>query len=456
VPESLFVALRGMTVDGHDFIDAAIEQGARAVVAETPAPVERPEDLAWIQVQNSAASLGTLADAYHGHPSETLPVLAVTGTNGKTTVTWLLDHILRETGRKPGLLGTVETRFGSTRRTASYTTPLSHELHELLAEMRDHGCSHALMEASSHGLAQERLAGAKIAVGGYTNLSRDHMDYHGTMEAYGAAKAQLFDSRCAAACFHIGDPVGVSFAEAFSGRKVTVGIDVPSADLNATEITCDLNGARCVVHRPSGITPLTLPLLGRHNVENALVAIGMANLAGVPTEDAITALATAQGAPGRLEKVDGPGVAVVVDYAHTPDALANVLSALRPLVPGRIICVFGAGGDRDRGKRPQMGQVAADGADLPVVTSDNPRSEDPDAIVRDILDGIPGGGAHHSQVDRRAAILWAIAEAREEDLVLIAGKGHEPYQEVGGVKHPFDDRLVAREALDSVYGEAGV
>ena len=446
-PGALFVASRGLTVDGHQYISTALSRGAVAICAQRPAPSNLSTEIGWLQVEQSAPLLGPLAAALHRHPSRAMKVLAVTGTNGKTTVAWILDQLLRQVDAVPGLLGTVEIRYRDTRRPSSVTTPLADQLQAVLAEMRDAGCTHVVLEASSHGLAMHRLTGVQIAVGGFTNLSRDHIDYHGTMEAYRDAKAALFIDMAGAGCFNVDDETGRALAGNFDGPSRTVSVAGQPADLSVESLECTVDGSRMrLTGRPDWVE---FPLVGRHNVENALVALGMAELAGVPLDQALSALARVTAAPGRLEPVPGPRH-VLVDYAHTPDALANVLEVLRPMVAGRLICVFGAGGDRDRGKRPQMGEAAGRLADLAVVTSDNPRSEAPAAIIDDILGGVPDGVTPVIEIDRRAAIHRAVSLAEREDLVLIAGKGHETYQIIGDERLDFDDRQVAAEALDAL------
>jgi UDP-N-acetylmuramoyl-L-alanyl-D-glutamate--2,6-diaminopimelate ligase len=448
-PGAIFVAVRGLWVDGHEYIDRAVAAGAAAIIAETPPPAGST-GATWVQVADSTAALGLAADAFYGHPSRALAVLAVTGTNGKTTVTSLLYEVLEACGHVPGLVGTVEHRFGAVRRKTQFTTPPSADLHALLSEMRGAGCDHVALEASSHGLAQQRLAGLTVAVGGFTNLSRDHLDYHETMAAYREAKALLFRSLAPAACFNIDDPVGRAFAREYGGRRLTVSVaGDASADYATEGLTCQIDGSSARLRTPAGTVPLALRLVGRHNVENALVALGMAVLAGLEPARVIAALAQARGAPGRLEVVPGPRH-VLVDYAHTPDALLNVVTALGALTPGRLICVFGAGGDRDPGKRPKMGEVAARYADVAVVTSDNPRSEDPAAIIAQILTGMAAAPPVYVDADRRAAIRWAIAHAGPQDVVLIAGKGHEDYQIIGEQRLHFDDREEAAAALAEV------
>jgi UDP-N-acetylmuramoyl-L-alanyl-D-glutamate--2,6-diaminopimelate ligase len=444
---AMFVALHGLGVDGHKYIEAALSRGVVAVVAETDAPVDLPAGVTWARVPSTAKALGPLASAYFGDPSHTLAVLAVTGTNGKTSVTWLLEQILLAARLSPGVLSTVEVRFAGQRRPTRFTTPPADALQAILAECRDAGCTHVVMEASSHGLIQGRLGGTRVAVGGFTNLTRDHLDYHGTVEAYRDAKALLFHELAEAGCFNVDDATGRRFAEDFTGEKLTISATgATDADLSARDVRCSIDGCEALLATPEGERRLRLRLLGRHNVENALVALGMARLAGVGLDVALVALASATAPPGRLERVAGDR-SVVVDYAHTPDALDNVLGALRPLVAGRLICVFGAGGDRDPGKRPEMARAVARVADLAIVTSDNPRTESPDAIIADIVAGMPAGAAFEAIIDRREAIERAIREAGPEDLVLVAGKGHETTQTIGAVQHPFDDRVEAARAL---------
>ncbi len=444
-PGGAFLALKALEVDGHPHIPRALEAGARVIFAETDPPPSLPADRTWVRVEGTAGLLGPLVSTLLDHPSRDLDVLAVTGTNGKTTVCWLLEHILASAGKRPGVIGTVEVRYAERRIETPFTTPLADLMQELLAQMRDAGCTHAVCEASSHGLVQGRLAGTRITVGGYTNLTRDHIDYHGSMEEYGAAKALLFDGVAERACFCIDDPHGAALAEAFGGEKITASLHDPRADLFLDDVELSISGSRGRI----GDAELFTPLVGEFNVENALVALGMAELAGIPREEILGALASATAAPGRLERVRGPK-RVLVDYAHTPSALHSVLSALSPLVEGQLICVFGAGGDRDKGKRPLMGRAVAAHADIPVITSDNPRSEQPMLIIEDIAAGFPPGKERVIVEDRREAIARALELAGPEDLVLIAGKGHEDYQIIGAERLPFDDREIARELMEAM------
>ncbi|MGB0588261.1 MAG: UDP-N-acetylmuramoyl-L-alanyl-D-glutamate--2,6-diaminopimelate ligase [Myxococcota bacterium] len=449
-PGSAFVAIRGFHVDGHDYIAPAMSQGASAIFAETMPPADLEEHVAWVRVTSTDDALGHLAAAFHGHPSERIEVMAVTGTNGKTTVSWLVEAILKHAGHRTGLVGTIETHIGEQVEPAVFTTPFGDEMQRLLGRMRDAECSHAILEASSHGLKQDRVAGVRIAAAGFTNLSRDHLDFHLTMDDYQASKKRLFSHYALAAAINIDDPVGAAFADDFDGPLLRLSVEGDtSADVIVTELTCELDGCRAVVETPDGVVNLNLDLVGKHNVENALVALGMCRLVGVPFAVGAKALSSGARVPGRLERVDGPR-AVLVDYAHTPDALINVLQGLRPMVSGRLICVFGAGGNRDAGKRAHMGAAVERYADLPVVTSDNPRTEVPEAIVEAILSGMAPEGQRIVEVDRRMAIEQAIYIATPDDLVLIAGKGHETYQVIGTTKYEFDDRTVAKGAMSQL------
>jgi len=446
-PGELFIAVRPED-GGDDDVGAAIRAGAAAVI--TAAPVaSSPSDVTIVRVADTSTALGQIVAAACDHPSRSLRVLAVTGTNGKSTVAWLLSQILTACSFRPGLIGTIENRYGEVREPASFTTPPACLLQPLFARMRDAGCTHVAMEATSHALALNRLAGTRIRVAGFTNLTRDHLDFHGTVEAYRDAKARLFRDFAEAACFAIDDPTGAELAARFTGPRLTVSSAGAAADLRARSLDCDWSGTTVELDGAYGAHQLRLPLIGRHNVENALVALGMALLDGTPLAAAIDALAGVEAAPGRCQVIAGPRQ-VVVDYAHTPDALRRLLTTLRPLCAGRLICVFGAGGDRDRGKRPLMGQEVAAIADVAVVTSDNPRSEDPRAIIDDILAGMTAPVVAITEPDRRVAISRAIAEAGPDDVVVIAGKGHETTQQVRGERFELDDRKVARAVLEAV------
>jgi UDP-N-acetylmuramoyl-L-alanyl-D-glutamate--2,6-diaminopimelate ligase len=474
-PGVLFVATRGTTHDGRAFIPDAMALGAAGIVTDA-APAEQDEGVLWIRVSDTALALALVAAHGYGHPDRSVKVLATTGTNGKTTTSFLLQQILAAAGRRTGLLSTVRVDTGRDVLPTVFTTPPAPDFHRLLAEMREAGCELAAVEASSHGLHQRRIAALRVAVAGFTNLSRDHLDYHGTMDAYADAKGILFRELADAAAICIDDATGRAFAEAFAltGRPLlrvsTTGDASADLRLSAPVFGLDGAGATLIRRHPDGTETshaFATRLVGAHNLQNGALAIAMAVLAGLDLDTALDGLRRAPGAPGRLERVASStgGPTIFVDYAHTPDALAQVLKTLRATLEAagptktdgprsRLVCVFGAGGDRDRGKRPEMGAAAAGHADVVFVTSDNPRSEEPAAIISDILDGIGDGALATvtTLTDRREAIHAAIAGATPDDVILIAGKGHEDYQIIGATRLPFDDRLVAAEALTDWRG----
>jgi UDP-N-acetylmuramoyl-L-alanyl-D-glutamate--2,6-diaminopimelate ligase len=460
-PGVLFVAVPGTRADGHDFAAEAARRGAAAVIAERsvstgPAPL--------LLAPSSRRALALAAANLAGRPGDRLRLAGVTGTNGKTTVTYLVEACLREAGLPAGVLGTVTHRWPGVERAASHTTPDATVIQGVLAEMWAAGARAAVMEVSSHALDQERVAGLRFAAAAFTNLTRDHLDYHGDMERYFAAKRRLFAEHLApggTAVVNARDPFGARLAaELGPGRRVwRYGVRAED-ELRARDATFGLGGISAALTTPAGPLALRSPLVGAHNLENLLCAAGLALALGVDLAAVGRALAASPGAPGRLERVDGRGIAVFVDYAHTDDALARALEALRAAGPRRLVCVFGCGGDRDRGKRPLMGRAAA-AADLAVVTSDNPRTEEPGAIIAEILPGLEdagrarlppaaardGASGYAVEPDRRAAIALAVACARAGDAVLVAGKGHEDYQIVGAERRPFSDREEARRAL---------
>jgi UDP-N-acetylmuramoyl-L-alanyl-D-glutamate--2,6-diaminopimelate ligase len=440
-PGALFFCVAGGRADGHDFAAAAVATGAAALV------VERPLDLAVPQlvVEDARVAMADAAAEFFGHPSRTLTLAGVTGTNGKTTTTFLLFAVLAAAGLRPGLLGTIEVRVGGERRPAVRTTPEAIDLQRVLREMLDAGDRSCALEATSHGSELRRLRGTHFSVLVFTNLSQDHLDLHGTMEQYFDAKRRLFVEDAPPAAVNVGDPYGRRLAEelrALDGAPLlTFALD-GDADVTPEGIERSSRGAR---FNAAGIELVT-PLLGRFNVENVLGTIAAARLLGLPDDAIARGVASVRGVPGRFEPVDeGQPFLVVVDYAHTPDSLETALRTARDLTEGRIICVFGCGGDRDRTKRPLMGRAASEGSDLAIVTSDNPRSEDPDAIIREVLEGV--SGEMEVEPDRALAIARAVEAAGPRDFVLIAGKGHEQGQESGGHTVPFDDREVARDAL---------
>ena len=445
VPGALFACVRGAHVDGHDLAPDAVARGAAALL------VERPLDLAVPQlvVHDVRTAMAVAADTFFGTPTRELEVAGVTGTNGKTTTAFLLYSILAAAGRRPALLGTIECRIGGERRAVTRTTPEAIDLQRTFREMLEAGDRSCAMEASSHGSELKRLVGVRFAVLVFTNLSQDHLDLHGTLEAYFDAKRRLFvepdlDGRRPPAAVNVGDAHGRRLADeltALGGRVCTFAIG-GDADVRPDELELTPAGSRFVA---AGL-PVETRLRGRFNVENVLGAVAAARVLALPDEAIAKGIRDVTGVPGRFEAVDeGQPFTVLVDYAHTPEALANVLSEARALTEGRLVCVFGAGGDRDRGKRPLMGEVATRLADRVVVTSDNPRSEDPLAIIDDILKGTDGSA--EVEPDRALAIERALADADEGDVVVIAGKGHEQGQEFRDRTVPFDDRDVARDAL---------
>ena len=436
-PGTLFFCVPGARADGHDFAAEALASGAVALVVERALDLPVPQ----LRVADARAAMPRAAVAFFGDPTAELAVAGVTGTNGKTTTAFLLYAVLEEAGRRPGLLGTVECRVGGERRAVQRTTPEAIDLQRTFREMLDAGDRSCAIEASSHASALGRLDGTRFAALVFTNLSPDHLDFHGTMDEYYEAKRRLFGTWPAAV--NVGDHWGRRLAEELRGggaELVTFGF-ADDADLRPEGLELTPAGAR---FRAGGLD-LSTGLRGRFNVENVLGALAAARLLGLEDAAVARGIASVSGVPGRFEAVDeGQPFAVIVDYAHTPEALDNVLRSARELASGRVICVFGCGGDRDRGKRPLMGLAAASLADHVLVTSDNPRSEDPLAIIEEIL---PGAPTAEVEPDRAAAIGRAIALATEGDVVLIAGKGHEQGQELADRKVPFDDRDVAREAL---------
>ena len=446
-PGAAFFCVPGERADGHDFAAQAVENGAVALVVQHPVELpQHQEGVPQLVVDDARAAMAVAADAFFGEPTTELEVAGVTGTNGKTTTAFLLHSILDAAGRRPGLLGTVECRVGGAARPVVRTTPEAIDLQRLFREMLDSGDRSVSLEASSHAATLRRLDRVRLDVLVFTNLTQDHLDFHGTMEEYFAAKRRLFTGAAPPpAAVNVGDDWGRRLADELAETRraplVTFGF-AEDADIRPDELVLDARGAR---FRAGGVEVRT-SLRGRFNVENVLGAVAAAQLLDVDDEEIAAGVAALPGVPGRFEAVDdGQPVTVLVDYAHTPDSLDNVLRAAREVAAGRVLVVFGAGGDRDRAKRPLMGKVAAELADLVVVTSDNPRSEEPLAIIQDVLQGT--GTDVEIDPDRRSAIHRTLALAGEGDVVVIAGKGHEQGQEIGSEKLPFDDRVVAREAL---------
>jgi UDP-N-acetylmuramoyl-L-alanyl-D-glutamate--2,6-diaminopimelate ligase len=445
---SLFVAIRGLAVDGNAFAEAARKKGAVAVASEQPPQAGLP----WLRVKDAREALALLSAASLGNPAGELELVGVTGTNGKTTTAALIDAVLRAAGRRVGLLGTVQYRIGDRLAEASRTTPESSDLQRLFREMVDTGCTHAVLEVSSHSLALKRVYGCAFRVAVFTNLTRDHLDFHGDMDAYFAAKRILFEELLrndGCAVVNLDDDRGATLAKVTRDRVLTYALE-RQADIRAEGIRLSLAGMSFRATTPVGDLEVRSPLLGRFNVQNMLAAVGAAIGLGIAKDTIVKGLEALSGVPGRMERVDsGQDFTVVVDYAHTDDALKNLLETVRELAPRRVITVFGCGGDRDRTKRSLMGAVASRLSDVAIVTSDNPRSEPPEAILDEIQSGM--GGAHAAErlsiVDRREAITKAVELARAGDAVVIAGKGHETYQVLRDRTAPFDDRQVARDAL---------
>jgi UDP-N-acetylmuramoyl-L-alanyl-D-glutamate--2,6-diaminopimelate ligase len=449
----LFVAMRGENRDGHEFIGQAIEKGASVIVAERE---EKHSRATCLVVENARSALADLSATFYGQPAHRLKLAAVTGTNGKTTITFLIKHICEKAGLRCGLIGTVRYEIGERVLPASRTTPQSLDLQELLAQMVNAGCRAAAMEVSSHALAQDRTRGLEWSVAIFTNLTQDHLDFHGTMESYFESKSKLFSQlgqqqkkRKPVAVVNIDDRYGEQLLQRI-GKKVAVvtyGMGA-RADFRASNYRVEFGGTSYQLDARGKSYLVRLPLIGRFNVLNSVAALAAANALGVDLREAVLSLGKSSQVPGRLELVPAKRqFQVFVDYAHTPDALRNVLKTLRELGPNRLIVVFGCGGDRDRQKRPLMGEIADRHADYAILTSDNPRKEDPNAIITEIEKGFRS--THYKKlVDRAEAIGRAIALVQPRDIVLIAGKGHENYQEFADHTVPFDDIQVARRAIE--------
>jgi len=451
---SVFVALPGQKADGALFAPQAVAAGAAAVVSERAAASD--VRVPWIVVANARLALAHLAAEFFGHPSEQMKVVGITGTNGKTTTSYITQAIFEAAGTRCGLMGTVTYRIGDREIPATRTTPEAPEVQGFMRQMVDAGCGACVMEVSSHALAMHRVDGIRFAAGVFTNLTRDHLDFHQDMETYFAAKRRLFEilPDSAPAIVNVDDPRGASLAESVR-RPVTYAIN-READVTPGPLTFGLDGSTFDARMPQGVARVTSKLVGKPNVYNVLAAAGTTAALGVPIAAIERGLQSLTGVPGRFEVVSSErdDITVVVDYAHTDDALRNLLETARPLAPRQLITVFGAGGDRDRTKRPLMGMVAARLSDVVVITSDNPRSEDPMRIIDEVKLGAEpearqGRADVVAIVDRREAIQHAIDLASAEDLVLVAGKGHEKYQEIGGRVTPFDDVAVARAALEA-------
>ncbi len=461
-PGDLFLGMPGTRVDGGDFWESAIANGAIAAIISTQAAQKTPPQdtgTCVIVATDMTQVCGQIATAFYGNPANKLKLVGVTGTNGKTTTTHLIEFLLNQMQLQAAIFGTLYTRWPGYEKTALYTTPFAVDLQQQLAEAVVADCKHGVMEVSSHALAQQRVLGCTFEVAVFTNLTQDHLDYHRDMEDYFEAKALLFnpDYLKGRAVINIDDAYGRRIVETLKSEQVwSYSTSDKTADLYADDLQYQPNGVTGIVHTPQGKTAFTLPLVGQFNLSNMLAAVGAALELGLDLSVIVGKLSEFSGVPGRMERVQisrEQDISVIVDYAHTPDSLENLLKASRPFISGRMICVFGCGGDRDRTKRPIMGKIVAELADLVVVTSDNPRTEVPDRILDDVVAGIPADVKPVVMCDRATAIRTAIMDAKPGDGVLIAGKGHEDYQILGTEKVHFDDREQARNALKERMNE---
>jgi len=463
-PGDLFLGMPGSQVDGGAFWQQAVERGAVAVITSYPLPEDVSVPHLVIPVADMPKVCAEISAAFYHFPGRSLSLIGVTGTNGKTTTTHLIEYLLQAAGQHPALLGTLYNRWRGFSQAAPHTTPFAPELQSLLAQARDAGCRYAVLEISSHSLAQERVWGCECDVAVWTNFTQDHLDFHGTMAAYWQAKATLFtrDYLKGRAIINADDPGGQQLLAQWQTLHPhgdldpwTYSLVSPAATLTVREAHYRTTSITALIQTPFDLVTVDIPLPGRYNLANTLAAIAAALHLGIDPDTIITALPHFPGVPGRMESVQihpDQDLTVIVDYAHTPDGLDNLLQAIRPLARGKVICVFGCGGDRDRSKRPQMGRIAAHHADWVVVTSDNPRTEDPQGILADILAGLQGTSTPYTvQVDRAEAIREAILNAKPGDTVVIAGKGHEDYQIIGREKIHFDDREVARAVLQQRF-----
>lgn len=455
-PGFLFVAIKGFKADGHDYIAQAIKKGAAAIMAERE--VALPPGTAWVLVPDSRRAMALLSTCFYGNPSSRMKMIGVTGTNGKTTTANLVAAVLKAAGKKTGLIGTIHNKIGHKILPVKHTTPEAPDLQKLLGEMATEGVDVCVMEVSSHALALHRVDGCEFDVAVFTNITQDHLDFHGDMEEYMEAKLKLFSGLGVHgvkkeekyAVINADDSHAAQMSKVCKGNICTYGLTA-GADVWAENAKISASGASFTVKGKWSSCALNLRMTGMFNVYNALAAFTASAVAGVPIETIKDALENVRGVPGRFEMVDsGQEFSVIVDYAHTPDGLENTLKTARQITQGRLITVFGCGGDRDRAKRPMMGEIAARYSDFAVLTSDNPRTEDPLAIIEEVEAGVrhfAGKGSYAVEPDRRMAIRLAVSAARRGDVVVIAGKGHEDYQIIGMRKFPFDDRLEAAAAL---------
>ena len=444
VPGGMFVAITGFATDGNRYIPMALEKGAAVVVTA----VEPACDVPFVLVPSDRKALARIGANFFGHPAKAMTMVGVTGTNGKTSSTLLLKHILETVrGAKVGLIGTMENLIGQEVVPTERTTPESFELQALFARMRDAGCTHVVMEVSSHAIALDRVDTVRYDVAAFTNLTEDHLDFHETMENYCDAKAQLF-TRCGRAVMNCDDPWFARMRTGITCPVLTTSVK-NAAGLYARDVELRADGISFTAVHGQEAVPVSLPIPGTFTVYNALTVLGMALQLDISLKEAAAALATAKGVKGRVEVVPTPGkpYTILIDYAHSPDGLENVLSSVRNFCKGRLIAVFGCGGDRDRTKRPIMGGIGVRLADIAIITSDNPRTEEPAAIIRDIMAGVGEAENAHVVENRIEAIHYAMDIGQKDDIIVLAGKGHETYQEVCGVKHHMDEREIVAEYL---------
>lgn len=450
-PGSLFICIKGYTVDGHDFAGSAVKNGAAAILAERELPVNVPV----IVVKDTMRAMAVLADAFYGQPSQKLHLVGITGTNGKTTTSHIIEQIFKDAGQKTGQIGTMYTKIGEQIFDVKNTTPESLTLQKTFKKMVDEQVETAVMEVSSHALVYGRVHGTDYNVAVFTNLTQDHLDYHKTMEEYRKAKGLLFSQLGNAfnhekpkfAVLNSDDSASDEFAMLTTAHILTYGID-NHADLQAINIAMTASGTSFDLVSTFAVKKVNIQLIGKFSIYNVLASIGAALVSGLPLDDIIASVESVKGVSGRFEVVDaGQDFSVIVDYAHTPDSLENVLKTIQQFAQKRVFCVVGCGGDRDRTKRPLMAKIACDYSTDAIFTSDNPRSEDPSDIIKDMEEGVKGE-VYTSIIDRKEAIQHAVSNAKTGDVILIAGKGHETYQQIGDRTFDFDDRIVAREAIE--------
>lgn len=447
-PGCVFFCIAGIRTDGHDHAAAALEKGAAAIISERNLEVPRQ-----IIVKDTRAALGVSASNFFGRPTEKLKLIGVTGTNGKTTTTYLVKHILEAAGKKVGLLGTIRNEIADLAIPAKYTTPDPAGLHAMFARMVAAGCEYVVMEASSHALDQQRLAGVRFSVAAFTNLTQDHLDYHGSMEAYFAAKRKLFDI-CERAVINRDDVYGRKILGSLGCPHISFSQKDSDADLMARDIRFSAQGTRFVLMQGGGLHKVTLGMPGDFSVANALAAIGCCLEVGIGMPDIIKGLIGCPGVPGRIEILPtDTDYTVIRDYAHSPDGLQKILEAVKGFAPGRVICLFGAAGNRDRAKRPVMGEIVSRLADFVILTSDNPRDEEPVRIIEDVLPGVKEHDTPYKVIpDRFEAIRWGLENAKADDILLLAGKGHEDYQVLHYGTVNFDEKEIVARLLSEIKG----